>query len=260
MDASGLLDAGVPGVQLTWMDAKVGDWVVTPRIGKPVEIQALWINALMIGARLDEKWSRIAGRATASFRSRFWNAAGYLNDVIDNGGNAGAIDASFRPNQIFAVGGLPWPVLGPDRARAVVDAVETQLWTPMGPRSLAPGEPGYAPRYEGGPVERDGSYHQGTVWPWLAGPFVEAWVRVRGSTPEAIAEARDRFFNPLLTQLERCGLGHLAEIADAEPPHTPRGCPFQAWSMGELLRLDRVVLAAPAVPKRRRIAFSGGAR
>ena len=258
MDSSGLLDAGVPGVQLTWMDAKVGDWVVTPRVGKPVEIQALWINALMIGARLQEKWNRVAGRATASFRARFWNDAGYLNDVIDNEGRAGAIDASFRPNQIFAVGGLPWPVLDMDRARAVVDAVEARLWTPMGPRSLAQGEPGYAPRYEGGPVQRDGSYHQGTVWPWLAGPFVEAWVRVRGSTPQAIAEARDRFFAPLLSQLERYGLGHLAEIADAEPPHTPRGCPFQAWSMGELLRLDRVVLTAPMIsPEPARV--SGGA-
>jgi len=260
MDESGLLDAGVPGVQLTWMDAKVGDWVVTPRIGKPVEIQALWINALMIGARLDDKWERFAGRATASFRARFWNEAGYLNDVVDNDNVAGAVDVAFRPNQLFAIGGLPWPVLDMERARAVVDAVEAKLWTPMGPRSLAPGEPGYAPRYEGGPVQRDGSYHQGTVWPWLAGPFIEAWVRVRGSTPEAIAEARSRFFAPLLLQLERSGLGHLAEIADAEAPHTPRGCPFQAWSMGELLRLDRVVLVAQSAPRRRRTTVSGGAR
>jgi glycogen debranching enzyme len=260
MDASGLLDAGVPGVQLTWMDAKVGDWVVTPRIGKPVEIQALWINALRIGARLDEKWSGIADRATAAFGTRFWNEASYLYDVVDNDGRAGAVDSAFRPNQLFAIGGLPWPVLDPARGRAVVDAVEARLWTPMGPRSLAPGEPGYAPRYQGGPVERDGSYHQGTVWPWLAGAFIEAWIRVRGSTPQALAEARERFFDPLLTQLERAGLGHLAEIADAEPPHTPRGCPFQAWSMGELLRLDGVVLAAPAVPRPRRATVSGGAR
>ena len=260
MDATGLLDAGVQGVQLTWMDARVGDWVVTPRIGKPVEIQALWINALMIGARLDDRWNRIAGRATAAFRSRFWNDAGYLNDVIDNDNVPDAVDASFRPNQLFAIGGLPWPVLGMERARAVVDAVEERLWTPMGPRSLAPGEPNYAARYEGGPVERDGSYHQGTVWPWLAGPFIEAWVRVRGSTPEAVTEARARFFEPLLRQLERCGLGHLAEIADADAPHTPRGCPFQAWSMGELLRLDRMVLAAPPALRRRRASVAGGTR
>lgn len=260
MDQSGLLDAGVPGVQLTWMDAKVGDWVVTPRIGKPVEIQALWINALMVGGAFDEKWTRIAGRATASFQDRFWNPAGYLNDVSDNNGNPGEADGSFRPNQLFAVGGLPWSVLDLERGRAVVDACEAKLWTPMGPRSLAPGEPNYAPHYQGGPVERDGAYHQGTVWPWLAGPFIEAWVRVRGATPEVIAEARERFFNPLLTQLERCGLGHLAEIADAEPPYTPRGCPFQAWSMGELLRLDRVVLNPPAVSRRRRPTVSGGAK
>ncbi len=257
MDETGLLDAGAPGVQLTWMDAKIGDWVVTPRIGKPVEIQALWINALMIGARVDDKWSRIAARATAAFAARFWHPAGYLNDVIDNEGRTGAVDPSFRPNQLFAIGGLPWPVLDLERGREVVDLVEEKLWTPMGPRSLAPGEPGYAAHYQGGPVERDGSYHQGTVWPWLAGAFIEAWVRVRGSTPEAIAEARERFFNPLLTQLERAGLGHLAEIADAEAPFTPRGCPFQAWSMGELLRLDRVVLAAPVVAKPRRMTLSG---
>jgi predicted glycogen debranching enzyme len=250
MDDSGLLDAGVRGVQLTWMDAKVGDWVVTPRIGKPVEIQALWINALMIGALFDQRWSRVAGRATASFQARFWNEAGYLNDVVDNDRVAGTFDPSFRPNQLFAVGGLPWQVLDGERARMVVEQCEARLWTPMGPRSLAQGEAGYTPRYEGGPVERDGAYHQGTVWPWLAGSFIEAWVRVRGNTSKARADARQRFFEPLLAQLERAGLGHLAEIADAEPPHTPKGCPFQAWSMGELLRLDRVVLAvtAPARP------------
>jgi glycogen debranching enzyme len=246
MDSDGLLAAGVSGVQLTWMDAKVGDWVVTPRIGKPVEVQALWINALLVGARLEEKWSRMAGRATATFQERFWNSADYLNDVIDNDGTPGAIDASFRPNQLFALGGLPWPVLDVERGRAMVDLVEQKLWTSMGPRSLAPDEPHYAPRYEGGPVQRDASYHQGTVWPWLAGPFIEAWIRVRGSTPDAISEARRRFFQPLMSQLERAGLGHLAEIADGDAPHTPRGCPFQAWSVGELLRLDRVILASPA--------------
>ncbi len=249
MDESGLLDAGGPGVQLTWMDAKVGDWVVTPRSGKPVEIQALWINALLIGGQFDPRWTRVAGRATASFRARFWNDAGFLYDVIDTDGVPGAADPSFRPNQLFAIGGLPWPLLDGERARAVVDAVEARLWTPMGLRSLAPGEPSYTPRYQGGPVERDGAYHQGTVWPWLAGPFIEAWVRSRGDTDGAKAEARRRFLEPLLGQLEVAGLGHLAEIADAESPHRARGCPFQAWSMGELLRLDRVVLAprAPAV-------------
>jgi glycogen debranching enzyme len=143
-------------------------------------------------------------------------------------------------------------VLDLPRARQLVDQVEARLWTPMGLRSLAPEEPGYAPRYAGGPLERDGAYHMGTVWPWLAGPFIEAWVRVHGATAEARQEARRRFFDPLMAQLDRAGLGHLAEIADAEAPYAPRGCPFQAWSMGELLRLDRIVLADPIVARRTR--------
>jgi predicted glycogen debranching enzyme len=260
VDDDGLLKAGVPGVQLTWMDAKVGDWAVTPRIGKPVEVQALWINAVQAGARFSARWSRYAGRATAAFREAFWNPAGYLNDVVDTDGRPGAVDAAFRPNQIFAVGGLPAAVVDLRRARQIVDAVEARLWTPMGLRSLAPGEAQYHPVYAGGPVERDGAYHQGTVWPWLAGPFIEAWVRVRGDTTEARREARSRFFRPLLAQLERAGLGHLAEIADAEPPHTPRGCPFQAWSMGELIRLDRVILADAPRRSTRRAPHTGDVR
>ena len=122
-------------------------------------------------------------------------------------------------------------------------AVEARLLTPLGLRSLAPGEPGYTPHYQGGVRERDGAYHQGTVWPWLIGPFVEAWVRVRGATPGVKRDARERFLAPLLRHLDEAGLGHISEIADAEPPHTPRGCPFQAWSVGEALRLDRSVLA-----------------
>jgi glycogen debranching enzyme len=224
-----------------------------------VEVQALWINALQIGASISdsEEWARHVGRATAAFREAFWNPAGYLNDVADADGHPGASDASFRPNQIFAIGGLPMPVIDVAHGRQIVDAVEARLWTPMGLRSLAPGEPAYRARYEGGPVERDGAYHQGTVWPWLAGPFIEAWVRVRGGTHQAREEARRRFFEPLLEQLLRAGLGHLAEIADAEPPFTPRGCPFQAWSMGELLRLDRIVLAGPPAAPRRRSVVAG---
>ncbi|HJZ61646.1 MAG TPA: amylo-alpha-1,6-glucosidase, partial [Miltoncostaeaceae bacterium] len=141
---------------------------------------------------------------------------------------------------------LPFAVLEGERARRVVDAVEARLLTPLGLRSLAPDQPGYAPRYEGGVRERDAAYHQGTVWPWLIGPFVEAWVRVRGGTVAARQEARERFLGPLFRHLDEAGLGHVSEIADAEPPHTPRGCPFQAWSLGELLRLDRVVLAPDA--------------
>jgi predicted glycogen debranching enzyme len=238
LDADGLLSAGEPGVQLTWMDAKVGDWVVTPRIGKPVEVQALWLNALHVASRFSERWASVLARGSAAFRSRFWNeAGGQLYDVVDPD------DATCRPNQIFAVGGLPLVLLDEDRARRVVDACEARLWTPLGLRSLAPGEGGYMAHYQGGVRERDGAYHQGTVWPWLLGPFVEAWVRVRGSTVVAKRAARSRFLEPLLRHLDDAGLGHVSEITDAEPPYTPRGCPFQAWSVGEALRLDRAVLA-----------------
>jgi predicted glycogen debranching enzyme len=244
LDGDGLLAAGVPGAQLTWMDAKVGDWVVTPRIGKPVEIQALWLNSLRIASEFSTRWEEVLMGGTKAFRSRFWNgAAGCLYDVVDVDHHAGTVDATMRPNQIFAVGGLPYAMLKGTQARALVDAVETTLWTPLGLRTLASGEPGYCPRYEGGVRERDVAYHQGTVWPWLLGPFVEAWVRVRGGTAKAKGEARRRFLTPLLQHLDEAGLGHISEIADAEPPHTPRGCPFQAWSVGEALRVDAVVLA-----------------
>ncbi|HEX6850262.1 MAG TPA: amylo-alpha-1,6-glucosidase [Candidatus Polarisedimenticolaceae bacterium] len=247
LDGDGLLASGVPGVQLTWMDAKVGDWVVTPRTGKAVEIQALWLNALRAASAWDPRWTETWRRGSESFVTRFWNPErGYLLDVADVDHVPGRDDASFRPNQILAVGGLPWSLLPQAEARRVVDAVEARLWTPLGPRSLAPGEQGYVPRYAGGVLERDGAYHQGTVWPWLAGPFVEAWVAVRGGTIEARREARARFLEPLLAHLDDAGLGHVSEIADAEAPHEPKGCPFQAWSLGELLRLDRVVLREAA--------------
>jgi predicted glycogen debranching enzyme len=244
LDQDGLLAAGEPGVQLTWMDAKVGEWVVTPRIGKPVEIQALWLNALRIVSAWDPRgWREIYFRGLAAFDEKFWNPEwGWLNDVVDVDHLPGQYDASLRPNQIFAVGGLPFPVLGPERARRVVEVVETNLLTPLGLRSLAPADPRYAGRYEGGVRERDGSYHQGTVWPWLLGPFVEAWLRVRGSTLDARREARARFLEPLMQHVAEGGLGHVSEIADAEPPHTPRGCPFQAWSVGEALRLQLQIL------------------
>jgi glycogen debranching enzyme len=167
--------------------------------------------------------------------------------VVDADHVPGRLDPSMRPNQILAVGGLPYSLLEGDRARQVVDAVERQLWTPLGLRTLAPRTEGYTPRYEGGIRERDGAYHQGTVWPWLLGPFVDAWVRARGGGAEVRTEARRRFFQPLLDHLSVAGVGHISEIADADPPHTPRGCPFQAWSVGETLRLDRVVLGVPDV-------------
>jgi predicted glycogen debranching enzyme len=240
MDDDGLIAAGAPGVQLTWMDAKIGDWVVTPRIGKPVEIQALWFNALRIAATRSPELNELADRALASFRRRFWND-GMLFDVVDADHVCGRDDPSLRPNQIFAAGGLPLPLLEPDQACRVVETVEKQLLTPMGLRSLAPNQPGYRGRYEGGVRERDGAYHQGTVWPWLIGPFVEAWLRQRAYTPEAKREADQRFLAPLRAHLGVAGIGHLSEIADGDAPHTPRGCPFQAWSLAEPLRLSRLV-------------------
>jgi predicted glycogen debranching enzyme len=242
MDSDGLLSAGEPGVQLTWMDAKAGDWVVTPRIGKPVEVQALWINALRIGAVLNQRWVQIAKAAADSFAQRFFDAErGYLYDVIDADHRPGAIDRALRPNQIFAVGGLPYQLMEGERAKSIVDVVEARLLTPAGLRTLDPDDPRYQPRYKGGPRERDAAYHQGTVWPWLMGPFVEAWIRVRGGTRSAKDEARRRFLEPMLTLLDPAGTGHLPEITDGEAPHTARGCPFQAWSVGEALRLRRIL-------------------
>jgi glycogen debranching enzyme len=231
------------------MDAKIGDWVVTPRVGKPVEIQALWLNVLAIAGQWSDRWRLKSQSGTAAFRARFWNEPeGCLFDVVDVDHVHGRVDASFRPNQIFAVGGLPLGLLPPEKARRVVDAVADRLLTPMGLRSLAPGSQSYAPRYEGTPAERDARYHQGTVWPWLMGPFVEAWLRAYGSSSRSRREARERFLTPLLQLAQQTG-GHLPEIADAEPPHTPRGCPAQAWSVAEILRLEESVLAPR--PRRR---------
>jgi len=239
-DTDGLLACGVPGVQLTWMDAKAGDWVVTPRIGKPVEIQALWLNALHLAGQHNPRWLEIFDRGHTAFQNRFWNeVSGCLHDVIDVDHQSGTVDPQVRPNQLFAIGGLPLMLLDGDRAARVVQVAETELWTPMGPRSLAPGEKKYVGHYQGDRTERDGTYHQGTVWPWLTGAFVEAWVRVRGSTPEAKAAARQTFLLPQLLRPDLPGLGHVPEIADGDPPHTARGCPFQAWSLGEILRLEK---------------------
>ncbi|HEU5303530.1 MAG TPA: amylo-alpha-1,6-glucosidase, partial [Gemmatimonadales bacterium] len=194
-------------------------------------------------------------RGLESFSGRFWNpTGGGLFDVVDVDHQAGTADPSLRPNQIFAVGGLPYPVIGDALALAIVQTVETRLWTPLGLRTLVQDDPQYVPRYEGGVLSRDGAYHQGTVWPWLLGPFVEAWVRVRGGGNDAKLEARRRFLRPLLDHLSEAGVGHVSEIADADPPHTPRGCPFQAWSVGEALRLDRVVLASEPAPRRPRVS------
>ncbi|MBK9171216.1 MAG: glycogen debranching enzyme family protein [Bryobacterales bacterium] len=237
-DADGLLAAGEPGVQLTWMDAKVGDWVVTPRHGKPVEIQALWYNALRIMEDLAARFGH-AGQAAAyggladgareSFNARFWNPqAGCLFDVIADTHR----DASVRPNQVFAVS-LHHTMLAPERARQVVETVRRELWTPLGLRSLSPRDPAYRPRYEGGVMERDSAYHQGTVWPWLLGPFISACVKVYGDPARKEAAG---WLAHLHEHLSVAGLGQISEIADAEPPHEPRGCIAQAWSVAEWLR------------------------
>jgi predicted glycogen debranching enzyme len=243
-DRDGLLSAGERGQQLTWMDARVDGREVTPRIGKPVEIEALWLNALAVGTKFSARWETPFEKGRAAFQNKFWNEhAGYLADVIDCDHQAGVVDLTFRPNQIFAVGGLPLTLLSKEKARRVVDAMEMLLLTPVGLRSLAPGEPGYAPHYEGDSRARDSVYHQGTVWPWLIGPFVEAWVRVHGANAAVRKKARARFLPSLHDHLNHAGLGHVSEICDAEAPHTPRGCPFQAWSLGELLRLEHSILA-----------------
>jgi predicted glycogen debranching enzyme len=233
----GLLTQGAEGYQLTWMDAKVGDWVVTPRRGKAVEINALWYNALCLLAG----WLRDAGnpeaagiaahaeQARASFNRRFWyDKGGYLYDVVD--GEHGD-DSSFRPNQIFALS-LDHPVLDKARWPAVVEAVRERLLTPVGLRSLAPGEPDYKPRYFGDLRARDAAYHQGTVWAWLIGPFIDAWLRVH---PRDKKTARG-FLDGFESHLAEAGIGSISEIFDAEAPFTPRGCIAQAWSVAEVLR------------------------
>lgn len=241
VDDDGLVAAGEPGVQLTWMDAKIDDWVVTPRIGKPVEIQALWLNLLQLALRDRPALGDVLARGRVAFE-RFWSdERGFLHDVIDVDHDRGRNDTSLRPNQIYAVGGLPFAIVDGARARAIVDVVERELLVPLGLRTLGPHEHGYSPQYRGGIRERDGAYHQGTAWPHLLGPFVEAWLRVHGDMPEHRATARTRFLAPLHAHLGVAGLGHVSEIVDAEPPHTPRGAPFQAWCTGELLRIERML-------------------
>ena len=236
----GLLVAGDAGSQLTWMDAKVGDWVVTPRHGKPVEVNALYYNAL----RLAAGWARAAGdaassaeldreaaRVARSFVERFWDLEHErLFDVVHPDGP----DRRMRPNQLFAVS-LPFPLLDARQQRSVVRAVERALLTPVGLRTLAPDEPEYQPRYRGGQRERDGAYHQGAVWPWLLGPFVRAYLTAFGRTPSTLAHCRS-----LLVGIERhlqeegC-LGSISEILEPEPPYRPVGAPAQAWSVAEIL-------------------------
>jgi len=233
----GLLCSGEAGVQLTWMDAKVGDWVVTPRTGKAVEINALWYNALRIMAAFARllgqppaHWDKLADRVKLGF-DRFWNEAlGYCYDVIDG---PDGDDSALRPNQIFAVS-LPESPLSPVRQGQVVDACARRLLTSFGLRSLAPGHPSYQGVYGGGPRERDGAYHQGTVWGWLLGPFALAHLKVHGDP-----KAARSFLEPMAQHLSDYGVGSIAEIFDGDPPFTPRGCIAQAWSVAETLRAWR---------------------
>jgi predicted glycogen debranching enzyme len=236
--ADGLLRQGAEGYQLTWMDAKVDGWVVTPRRGKAVEINALWYNALRLlegwleEVRGDGAGAEVAARAQrvyASFNERFWNSrTGFLFDIVDGDP---AEEPLCRPNQIFAIS-LDHPVLERGCWEPVLDVVQERLLTPVGLRSLAPGEPNFKSRYFGDLRARDAAYHQGTVWMWLIGPWVDAWLKAH---PNDNAGAR-AFLGGCIEALQRFGLGTLAEIFDAEAPYTPRGCIAQAWSVAEVLR------------------------
>ena len=262
-ERDGLLVQGADDVQLTWMDAKVDGWVVTPRRGKAVEINALWYNAL----RLMERWAAEhaddpsayrarADHAQRSFNERFWFAqGGHLYDVVD--GEGGGDDPKCRPNQLFAIA-LPHPVLGRERWAAVMTVVRERLLTPVGLRSLAPGDADYKPQYFGDLRTRDAAYHQGTVWGWLAGPFIDAWLKVY---PDDIAAAR-RALDGFVPHLDEACIGSISEVFDAEAPFTPRGCIAQAWSVAEVLRarvkLDTAALnASRAVPTGTVLATQG---
>ena len=240
VDNDGLVHAGEPGTQLTWIDAKIGDWVVTPRVGKPVEVQALWYNAL----RIQQDLARKAGDSSAeaflremaehvrlNFNRFFWNDKDEcLYDVV----NGETQDAAIRPNQVLAAS-LPHPIVDRERARKLLCAVETHLLTPMGLRTVASSDPAYRPRYEGGVVSRDSAYHQGTVWPWLMGPFLTAYLTVYADSDSAHIKVKG-WLSRFDEQLRNAGLGHISEVADGDRPHVPGGCIAQAWSTAELLR------------------------
>ena len=238
--SDGLLAQGEEGYQLTWMDAKMGDWVVTPRRGKAVEINALWYNAielLALWCREEgnlsgaEKYSECGRRARDSFNRRFWFAEeGYLFDVIDCNGESGTTDSSCRPNQLFAIS-LDHPVLEQERWSPVTEIVKQKLVTPVGLRSLSPDHPDYKPIYSGDLRSRDGAYHQGTVWAWLIGPFVDAWLRVHPDKTEA-----RKFLERFPEHLNDDGIGTISEVFDAREPHYAGGCIAQAWSVAEVLR------------------------
>lgn len=241
IDTDGLLFAGEPGVQLTWMDARIGEWVVTPRIGKPVEIQALWFNALRVMEELANKFNdgpnarrfaEMAEKAKEGFNRQFWNdAISCLYDIVDGEMR----DASIRPNQIFAAS-LHYSMLNVEQAKQVVAVVERELLTPVGLRSLSPNDPQYIGIYQGDMRSRDSAYHQGTVWAWLIGPFITAYLKANGKTEAARKQAR-QWIDGFLPHLSEAGLGQVSEIFDGDAPHAPRGCAAQAWSVAELLRV-----------------------
>jgi predicted glycogen debranching enzyme len=241
MDADGLIAAGDPSTQLTWMDAKRDGVAFTPRYGKPVEISALWHHALLTLAELSndareaDDLRRLADRVAASFRAKFWCPERQcLHDVLlprDGGWHA---DGKLRPNQIFAVS-LPHSPLQPDQQRSVVQVVKERLLTPVGLRTLDPAAPDYRGRYEGNLFQRDAAYHQGTVWPWLIGPYCEALARIDGFSAASRANVRNTL-QPLIAELDRCCIGQLPEVYDGDEPRRPQGCPAQAWSVAEVLR------------------------
>jgi predicted glycogen debranching enzyme len=254
----GLLYAGEPGVQLTWMDAKVGDLVVTPRIGKPVEVNALWLNAAAAMAR----FARALGRNAAPYEglaqscrtgfAKFWNSEKqFCFDVIDAPGSPSGKDAALRPNQILAVS-LPETALTPEQQRSVVEVCARQLLTSFGLRSLAQNEARYQGRYAGTQEDRDGAYHQGTAWGWLLGPFALAHLRVYQNAEEAMS-----FLEPMFGHVKAAGLGTASEIFDGDPPFTPDGCIAQAWTVGETLRTWRAIAAARGKEDATRSAIAG---
>lgn len=241
VDERGLVRTDAPGLQLTWMDAKVGDWVVTPRQGYPVEVTALWYNALRCAALIGREWDaafsaacRERAELTAMhFLPSFWlPEQGYLADVVTQDGKT---DSSLRPNQLFALS-LPYPLCSEDRARLIVRRVWEDLLTPVGLRSLSYRDALYEPVYQGDQWARDSAYHRGTVWAWLIGPFVSAYRYAFGQSPATEGVAM-HMIAPLLDQLTEAGLGHVSEVFDGEPPYRPGGCFAQAWSVAELLRL-----------------------
>lgn len=253
MDSDGLMCCGVHGANLTWMDAKIGDYVVTPRYGKPIEISGLWYNAVRITetvarhkkdlARANEM-HRIAALIEKNLPAKFWlEKLGYYADVL---GHGDAPDELLRPNQLIAAA-LPFSAVPREHLVSIVKAAQAKLFTPMGLRTLAPGSPGYCGRYQGDQTSRDHAYHQGTAWPWLIGPFVSAFTR---AFPQSSHEQRFAFIRPLGDRMNVYGIGSLAEIADGDPPHQPRGCIAQAWSVAEVIRAlwEDVLQKAPPIP------------